>query len=121
MVPYNVVEHLTLAANGIYVREGPAERREVQFRQHPFLRILQRENNQTVRIFCSERTEKEIVERAERHGGSTDAERQREHGDDGEAAVFFKIAQGIAKILPNPTQEPVHAPPPGSQIPDIIH
>jgi hypothetical protein len=76
---------------------------------------------QVVGVLIRKRVNQDSIDCAEDDGGRADAQREGEDSEQCETAVLVEAAYGIAKILPNPAQEPVHAPPPRPGFPDIIH
>ena len=61
------------------------------------------EDAYSVGIFVGERIEQAVVDDAEDDGRSSHAEREGPDGDEGEAAVFAKAAEGEAKIAASPS------------------
>src|SRR3954468_15918796 len=57
------------------------------------------EVDETVRLRIGERPQKDVIDHAKDGGVRADAEREGEHGDDGEAGRFTELTEGEAEVV----------------------
>ena len=57
------------------------------------------DEDEFVRIFEGQRLQENRIHHAEQDGVGPDAEREREHGDDGEPRVFQQLAKGESEVV----------------------
>ena len=71
---------------------------DAAFRSADACGIANFKHNRPIEVFVRKRVEEHVVDDAEDDRGSADTESQGEDGDEGEAAVFAKGPEGVAKV-----------------------
>src|SRR5580692_10135352 len=93
-------------------------RNRVRIASHPpsISRAVDLKVDEVVCVLVRKGVDQDSIDRAEDYRGGADAQREGEDGQQREAAILVEAADGVAEVLPNPTQESFQRSPPRSRL-----